>query len=84
MLLYAARPCNTALLCDTSQPVLLLRGAYTVGGSATQSFDTAADSEGAQQVFSMVTLKVLNNHGKRDYTCLYRLRVHAAEATSLI
>lgn len=32
----------------------------------------------SDQIFSHIELKILNNHGNEDYTCLYRFRVHGS------
>ena len=39
------------------------------------------EGEAAPQAVVMVTLEILDNHGKEDYTCLYRFRVHGEEAS---
>lgn len=65
--------------------VLLGSFAYDATGPRTQTFllphaQAQAHAEGAGagqgEVFSHVTLEVASNHGNRDFTCLYRLRVH--------
>jgi hypothetical protein len=55
--------------------ILLGRFAYDATGPATQVFHLEA---GAQGPFPAVQLVIDSNHGATDFTCLYRLRVHAS------
>ena len=32
--------------------------------------------ESNREAFPMVELRILGNHGNKEYTCLYRFRVH--------
>lgn len=46
---------------------------YKVGEERTQTFEV--DHAGGE-AFSHVKLQILSNHGHKEYTCLYRFRVH--------
>lgn len=46
---------------------------YQTVGKPIQHFDVQKLNPG---VFGFVELRILNNHGNKDYTCLYRFRVH--------
>ena len=48
---------------------------YDADGEPLQFFNVVRPSEGT---FSYVELRILNNHGNSDYTCLYRFRVHGS------
>lgn len=53
---------------------LLARGTYNISGTyaSSQTFQVNKTRE----LTEFVSLKILNNHGNSNYTCLYRLRVH--------
>ncbi|KAK7507227.1 hypothetical protein BaRGS_00001162 [Batillaria attramentaria] len=46
---------------------------YQTVGRPIQHFDVQISNPG---VFNFVELRVMNNHGNKEYTCLYRFRVH--------
>lgn len=84
------KDCN-GLLFDPSHPVELAEGVFdAMEGSSVQTFAVEAldpkESEGSCAVdtcsgppattIAAVSLKVLENWGNLDYTCLYRIRVH--------
>ncbi len=53
---------------------LLISGSYDIyKNSVDQHFPV---KEYSGKSFNYVTLKILNNHGFSDYTCLYRFQVH--------
>lgn len=55
---------------------LLLSGSYDIEqNSASQTFPVT-DHYWGKFKFRYFTLKILDNHGLADYTCIYRLRVH--------
>ncbi|KAI4456137.1 sad1/unc-84-like protein-related [Holotrichia oblita] len=54
------------------EPVLLGSYEYRDDGKPLQYFE--AQKRG--QLFDMVELRILSNHGNPNYTCLYRFRVH--------
>ncbi|WFD01254.1 hypothetical protein MYAM1_004016 [Malassezia yamatoensis] len=60
----------------SSSHVFLGAFTYDVAGAPIQTFPVS--SEGAQVALPIrvVQLNILSNHGLRDYTCLYRVRVH--------
>jgi SUN domain-containing protein 1/2 len=62
-------------------PVLLGEFEYRLEGPAVQTFSS-------QYILSnpirYVRLVVTSNHGKADYTCLYRFRVHATSDMSIL
>lgn len=53
---------------------LLARGTYNISGTyaSSQIFKATVSPEPTE----FVSLKILNNHGNNNYTCVYRLRVH--------
>lgn len=53
---------------------LLARGTYNISGTyaSSQMFQVNKTRE----LTEFISLKILNNHGNSNYTCLYRLRVH--------
>jgi len=59
---------------DTGEATLLLSGSYDIEGASVQTFDVQADTE---EKFELIMFKVTSNHGNPNYTCIYRLRVHA-------
>lgn len=83
----------------TSPEVILGKFTYDLGGLPIQNFKIYDPSclertmsswtwcEANTRVFRVVTLKILNNNGNPDYTCIYRFRVHgepfAKEKSSL-
>lgn len=54
------------------EPVLLGTYEYRDDGKPLQYFEVQKRG----QVFDMVELRILSNHGNPNYTCLYRFRVH--------
>lgn len=51
---------------------------YVTVGKPIQSFDVQIRNPGT---FGFMELRVLTNHGNKDYTCLYRFRVHGVPQT---
>lgn len=41
-----------------------------------QTFPVSAEAQALQIPVSVVQVRVLSNHGEKEYTCLYRVRVH--------
>lgn len=56
------------------EPLLLGHFRYDYDGEPLQFFASAH----YDQVFEMIELRVLSNHGNPNYTCLYRFRVHGS------
>lgn len=56
------------------EPLLLGHFRYDFNGEPLQFFASAH----YEQVFEMIELRVLSNHGNPNYTCLYRFRVHGS------
>lgn len=54
------------------EPVLLGSYTYEYDGDTLQFFSVKQDN----QVFDMIEIRILSNHGNPNYTCLYRFRVH--------
>lgn len=46
-----------------------------------QSFPTSREAEQLNIPIAIVQVQIHSNHGKKDYTCLYRVRVHGNEWT---
>ena len=64
---------------DLKKP-LLVSGTYKIGsGNSTQSYAVFAKQQSVLSQF--ISLDILNNHGKEDYTCLYRFKVHGRVPT---
>ncbi|CAG9831790.1 unnamed protein product [Diabrotica balteata] len=57
---------------NDSDLVLLGEYVYEYDGDALQFFDVQKD----EQIFEIIELRILSNHGNPKYTCLYRFRVH--------
>lgn len=53
---------------------------YDLQGAAIQTFPVSAEGAALGLRFRVVQLSVLSNHGLRDFTCLYRVRVHGEPA----
>ncbi|KAI9594958.1 hypothetical protein BDF19DRAFT_442943 [Syncephalis fuscata] len=53
----------------------LIRFNYQLNGPAAQSFPLSPDVVGTFPV-RLIQLRILDNHGQPDFTCLYRFRVH--------
>lgn len=63
-----------ATLDGTTEPELISTGEYDVNGEDNvQNFRVG---EGIRGIYNMVTLKILDNYGHENYTCVYRFRVH--------
>ena len=63
---------TSALLCGFS---LLTSGTYLIDTAENiQNFPVS--EQHSHTPLQIITLRVLNNHGSEDYTCIYRLRVH--------
>lgn len=58
------------------EPQLLGKFQFEVEGPSLQYFETVKLAE----PFKIVELKIHSNHGKLEYTCLYRFRVHGVPA----
>ncbi|KAK7584044.1 hypothetical protein V9T40_005007 [Parthenolecanium corni] len=66
-----------ALRSETdSEPALLGKFRFEVDGPSLQYFETNKLTE----PYQVVELKIHSNHGKLEYTCLYRFRVHGVPA----
>lgn len=74
---YGLRFQNENILSwDEAGERLLLSGAYEIGSNiSTQTFHNEENKE-QMEAFQYVTLNILNNYGRKDYTCIYRFRVH--------
>ena len=55
---------------------LLMGGQYDVTKDISQQNFPVTDRYLGQFQYKYVTLKIIDNHGLPDYTCLYRVRVH--------
>lgn len=53
---------------------------YDTAGAAIQTFPVSSEGAAFPLPLRVVQLNVLSNHGLRDYTCLYRVRVHGTPA----
>ncbi|KAI3618393.1 hypothetical protein CBS9595_002756 [Malassezia furfur] len=53
---------------------------YDAAGAAIQTFPVSSEGAAFPLPLRVVQLNVLSNHGLRDYTCLYRVRVHGTPA----
>ena len=60
--------------------VVLGRYVYRESGPPLQEFPARPPAAAAGATFSVVELRVHDNWGHRDYTCLYRFRVHGRPA----
>ncbi|KAL1498180.1 hypothetical protein ABEB36_009017 [Hypothenemus hampei] len=54
------------------EPILLGNYKYEYDGESLQFFPVEKDN----QVFDMIEIRIISNHGNPNYTCLYRFRVH--------
>ena len=63
-----------------SNPVELGQYSYDKNGEPLQYFERipSNNSPEMEMSFPFVELRILNNHGNKDYTCLYRFRVHGS------
>ncbi|KAH8913368.1 hypothetical protein BT69DRAFT_1234693, partial [Atractiella rhizophila] len=62
---------------DSPNHILLASGSYDVDAkNHIQTFPANSLAERLQIPVGVVVLKVMSNHGNKDVTCLYRLRVH--------
>ncbi|XP_066262125.1 klaroid protein-like [Euwallacea similis] len=57
---------------NDKEPVLLGAYQFELDGESLQFFSVQKDN----QVFDMIEIRILSNHGNPNYTCLYRFRVH--------
>ncbi|XP_056629645.1 klaroid protein-like [Diorhabda sublineata] len=57
---------------NDKEPVLLGEYLYDYDGEPLQFFNVQKEN----QVFEIVELRIISNHGNPNYTCLYRFRVH--------
>ena len=56
-----------------AQPKLLGNFTYLDDGSPIQTYKTSRD---IHNIFELIEVQILSNHGNPAYTCLYRVRVH--------
>jgi hypothetical protein len=71
-------PKKSEWLWDDKQGVWtkpLIRFNYQLNGLAAQTFPLSADVVGTFPV-RLIQLRILDNYGQTDFTCLYRFRVH--------
>lgn len=63
----------------TTPPELIGTGEYDVNSDENvQNFSMMAAQETSPSVvYNIVTLRILDNYGHQNFTCLYRLRVHS-------
>jgi len=61
-------------------PVELGQYSYDQNGEPLQYFERNSSNNlpETEMSFPFVELRILNNHGNKDYTCLYRFRVHGS------
>ena len=60
-------------------PTELGQYSYDQNGEPLQFFEKIpSNSPETEKTFPYVELRILNNHGNEDYTCLYRFRVHGS------
>ena len=59
-----------------SNPTELGQYSYDQNGEPLQFFEITSNLD--ETAFPLVELRILNNHGNKDYTCLYRFRVHGS------
>ncbi|XP_029014369.1 uncharacterized protein sun2 [Betta splendens] len=64
---------------DTEEGTLLGTFTYDENGESTQTFKLPNPTD---EVYRYVELRVLNNWGHIEYTCLYRFRVHGKMAST--
>ncbi|CAG9773898.1 unnamed protein product [Ceutorhynchus assimilis] len=57
---------------NDKNPVLLGKYLYDYHGDSLQFFTVEKDN----QVFDLIEIRIVSNHGNPNYTCLYRFRVH--------
>lgn len=57
---------------NDKEPVLLGTYVYDYNGGPLQFFPVQKEG----QVFDIVEIRIISNHGNPNYTCLYRFRVH--------
>ncbi|KAI8052817.1 hypothetical protein BDF22DRAFT_685364 [Syncephalis plumigaleata] len=77
-------PKKSEWLWDDKQGVWtkpLIRFNYQLNGPAAQTFSLSADVVGTFPV-RLIQLRILDNYGQADFTCLYRFRVHGRSITS--
>ncbi|CAK9163417.1 unnamed protein product [Ilex paraguariensis] len=72
---------TTDLAVDTDRMILLSEFTYDLEKSNAQTFK-ALDLAGSG-VVDMIKFDFTSNHGSPSHTCIYRLRVHGHEPTSL-
>ncbi|RKP23996.1 UNC-like C-terminal-domain-containing protein [Syncephalis pseudoplumigaleata] len=59
----------------------LIRFNYQLNGPAAQTFSLSPDVVGSFPV-RLIQLRILDNYGQPDFTCLYRFRVHGRTISS--
>ncbi len=72
-------PISIVLMMTLVLPIsgrLLLHGTYEIDKNSSAQKFLVTERYWGQFKYKYVTLKVLDNHGLADYTCLYRIRVH--------
>ena len=72
---------DTDIAVETEKMFLLAEFSYDLGKSNAQTFNVL-DLVGSGLV-DTVRLDFTSNHGNTNHTCIYRLRVHGHEPTSV-
>ena len=66
----------------TPSHVYLGAFSYDTSGAAIQTFPVSSEGAAVGLPFRVVQLNVLSNHGLREFTCVYRVRVHGQPVDS--